>query len=88
MPAAELFSCWAVAAAVAAARGAAPRAIISVGDCDPAASAIDAATSPRPQMRRLLRGARELCAQWLAVSVPREANADADRLSHPELLPE
>eukprot|EP00965_Chrysotila_dentata_P172465 5691273-Pleurochrysis_carterae.AAC.1 len=36
MPAAEHFGCWAVAAAVAAVRGATPRAIISVGDCDPA----------------------------------------------------
>eukprot|EP00965_Chrysotila_dentata_P113932 3767249-Pleurochrysis_carterae.AAC.1 len=39
-------------------------------------------------MRRVLRGARGLCAQWLAVSVPREANGDADRLSHPDRLPE
>eukprot|EP00965_Chrysotila_dentata_P037260 1239870-Pleurochrysis_carterae.AAC.1 len=26
---------------------------------------------------------RGLAAQWLAVAVPREANGDADRLSHP-----
>eukprot|EP00965_Chrysotila_dentata_P116831 3861483-Pleurochrysis_carterae.AAC.1 len=37
-------------------------------------------------MRTLLRGARALCQQWLAVSVPREANGDADRLSHPHML--
>eukprot|EP00965_Chrysotila_dentata_P084401 2786896-Pleurochrysis_carterae.AAC.1 len=37
-------------------------------------------------MRELLRGARRLTSQWLAVSVPREANGDADRLSHPHLL--
>eukprot|EP00965_Chrysotila_dentata_P105899 3497923-Pleurochrysis_carterae.AAC.1 len=37
-------------------------------------------------MREVLRGARSLTAQWLAVSVPREANTDADRLSHPRLL--
>eukprot|EP00965_Chrysotila_dentata_P035189 1170832-Pleurochrysis_carterae.AAC.1 len=83
MPAAELFGVWAVAAAAAEARGAAPSAIISIGDCDPAAAALDEATSPRLQMRRLLRGARALATQWLGVSVPREANGDADRLSHP-----
>eukprot|EP00965_Chrysotila_dentata_P172491 5691830-Pleurochrysis_carterae.AAC.1 len=66
MPAAELFGCWAVVAATAEACGEAPRAIIAIGDCDPAASAIDAATSPQAQMRRVLRGARGLCAQWLA----------------------
>eukprot|EP00965_Chrysotila_dentata_P039284 1305550-Pleurochrysis_carterae.AAC.1 len=38
-------------------------------------------------MRRILRGARGLCTQWLGVSVPREANGDADRLSHPDMLP-
>eukprot|EP00965_Chrysotila_dentata_P128898 4261691-Pleurochrysis_carterae.AAC.1 len=86
MPAAELFGCWAVAAAVAAASNEAPRAVIAIGDCDPAAAALDAATSPRAQMRSVLRGARGLCAQWLGVSVPREANGDADRLSHPDLL--
>eukprot|EP00965_Chrysotila_dentata_P192162 6175008-Pleurochrysis_carterae.AAC.1 len=37
-------------------------------------------------MRELLRGARRLTSQWLAVSVSREANGDADRLSHPHLL--
>eukprot|EP00965_Chrysotila_dentata_P013064 431152-Pleurochrysis_carterae.AAC.1 len=37
-------------------------------------------------MRELLRRARRLTPQWLAVSVPREANVDADRLSHPHLL--
>eukprot|EP00965_Chrysotila_dentata_P111857 3699337-Pleurochrysis_carterae.AAC.1 len=39
-------------------------------------------------MRRLLRGARGLAQQWLGVSVPREANGDADRLSHPDKLPD
>eukprot|EP00965_Chrysotila_dentata_P174426 5757890-Pleurochrysis_carterae.AAC.1 len=37
-------------------------------------------------MRELLRSARRLTSQWLAVSVPREANGDADRLSHPRLV--
>eukprot|EP00965_Chrysotila_dentata_P178188 5885354-Pleurochrysis_carterae.AAC.2 len=42
--------------------------------------------APKAQMRALLRSARELCQQWCAVSVPREANGDADRLSHPDQL--
>eukprot|EP00965_Chrysotila_dentata_P032314 1077149-Pleurochrysis_carterae.AAC.1 len=29
-----------------------------------------------------------MATQWLAVSVPREANVDADRLSHPHLFGE
>eukprot|EP00965_Chrysotila_dentata_P162522 5366564-Pleurochrysis_carterae.AAC.1 len=32
------------------------------------------------------RGARTLMSQWLGVSVPREENGDADRLSHPSML--
>eukprot|EP00965_Chrysotila_dentata_P111616 3690416-Pleurochrysis_carterae.AAC.1 len=39
-------------------------------------------------MRELLGQARRLTSQWLAVSVPRDANVDADRLSHPHLLQE
>ena len=88
MPAAETFGQWAVAQAHAESTGLVPTAITAVGDCDPAAAAINAAASGRPQMRRLLRGARELCSQWLGVSVPRECNLDADRLSHPALLEE
>lgn len=88
MPAAETFGQWAVAQAHAESTGLIPTAITAVGDCDPAAAAINAAASGRPQMRRLLRGARELCSQWLAVSIPRECNLDADRLSHPALLEE
>eukprot|EP00965_Chrysotila_dentata_P170873 5639797-Pleurochrysis_carterae.AAC.1 len=34
-------------------------------------------------MRELLGAARGLTSQWLAVAVSREANVDADRLSHP-----
>ena len=86
MPAAELFGIVAVAAAVAAARGVQPTAIFAVGDCDAAASAVNATTSGKPQMRRLLC---ELGSPiWLAVSLPREANVDADRLSHPAMLAE
>ena len=88
MPAAETFGQWAMAQAFAEATGLAPTAITAVGDCDPAAAAINAAASGRPQMRQLLRGARTLCRQWLGVSIPRECNLDADRLSHPALLGE
>eukprot|EP00965_Chrysotila_dentata_P122683 4054943-Pleurochrysis_carterae.AAC.1 len=66
MPAAELFGIWATALATAEARGAAPRAVIAVGDCEPAAAATNAATSGVPQMRALVKGMRELATQWLA----------------------
>eukprot|EP00965_Chrysotila_dentata_P102255 3376167-Pleurochrysis_carterae.AAC.1 len=68
MPAAELFGTWAVAAAAAHAMGQTPRAVIAVGDCDPAAGALNAATSRVRQMRTLLAGARALTPHWLAVS--------------------
>jgi len=84
MPAAELFTTWAVAEA--AARAKPFTAVIAVGDCDPAADALDAASSATPQMGALLACARERAKQWLGVSVPREWNVDADRLSHPALL--
>ena len=88
MPAAELFTSWAVAEAAiaAAADGASTRAIIAVGDCDPAAAALNAASSSTPQMSTLLVGARVDIRQWLGVSIPREWNLDADRLSHPAQL--
>eukprot|EP00965_Chrysotila_dentata_P123505 4082530-Pleurochrysis_carterae.AAC.1 len=74
MPAAELFGAWAVAEAVSATRVERPAAVIAVGDCDPAASALNAASSGAAAMRELLRCARRLTSQWLAVSIPREAN--------------
>ena len=89
MPAAELFGpilASSAAARVLAARGGSLVAVTAIGDCAPAASALNAAASPNAQMRCLLEGARELTSQWLAVAVPREANGDADRLSHPENL--
>lgn len=88
MPAAETFGQWAAAQAYAEHTGMAPTTITAVGDCDPAAAAINAAASGKPQMRQLLRGARALCTQWLGVTIPREFNLDADRLSHPALLSE
>ena len=58
-------------------------AVIAVGDCAPAAAALNRASSPRALMRAVLRGARELSTQWLGVQVPRELNQRADALSHP-----
>eukprot|EP00965_Chrysotila_dentata_P229856 6197449-Pleurochrysis_carterae.AAC.3 len=87
MPTAELFGAWAVAEAIGTeSRMACLVAVIAVGDCDPAAAALNSASSGAAAMRELLRGARLLASQWLAVSVPREANGDADRLSHPHLM--
>eukprot|EP00965_Chrysotila_dentata_P066309 2195239-Pleurochrysis_carterae.AAC.1 len=68
MPAAELFGIWAVAQAGAAAAALEPTAVLSIGDCQPAAAAVNAATSGTAQMRALLAGARGLTAQWLAVA--------------------
>ena len=82
--AAELFATWAVAEAAASAKPF--TAVIAVGDCDPAADALDAASSATPQMSALLARARGSAKQWLGVSVPREWNLDADRLSHPAEL--
>ena len=84
MPAAELFATWAVAEAAASTKPF--TAVIAVGDCDPAADALDAASSATPQMSALLARARQSAKQWLGVSVPREWNLDADRLSHPAEL--
>jgi hypothetical protein len=82
MPAAELFGCAAMAAAVATL---APiKAIIAVTDCEPAAKATNAACSTSPVMQAIIRGARATTTQWLGVHVRRELNQDADRLSHPE----
>ena len=86
MPAAELFGQWATAEAAAEARGGPPTAVTAVGDCEPAAGALNAAASGNAQMRAILAGARVLCQQWLTVHVPREWNQDADRLSHPAQL--
>ena len=61
MPAAELFTTWAVAEAAAAAKPF--TAVIAVGDCDPAAHALDAASSATPQMSALLASARQRAKQ-------------------------
>ena len=82
-PAAELFGAWAVPqAAMHAGVEAGP--VYAIGDCDAAVGALNAAGSSNRQMHLLVVAARRLAAEWLAVSVPREANGDADTLSHPE----
>ena len=89
MPAAEMFGAWAVPAAAAQAAGWSYghlQSILAVGDCAPVGAAIDSGCSGSAQIRRLLRASRALCQQWLGVDVPREANRDADRLSHPKML--
>ena len=84
MPMAELFGQWAVPAAIAAAGGwRDPQAAFVFTDCAPAAAVMNAATSGNEAMRSLVGDARRVAAQWLAIAVPREANIDADRLSHP-----
>ena len=77
----ELFGTRAIAAAVMLARGRSASSITAVGDSDGAASVINSAASGNGQMRSLLSIASDPI--WLAISVPREANVDADRLSHP-----
>eukprot|EP00965_Chrysotila_dentata_P084945 2803957-Pleurochrysis_carterae.AAC.1 len=51
--------------------GRAPVAVIAVGDCNPAAAALNAASSGAAAIRALLGHARDLKRQWLVVSVPR-----------------
>eukprot|EP00965_Chrysotila_dentata_P046767 1552843-Pleurochrysis_carterae.AAC.1 len=65
-----------------------PTAVLSIGDCQPAAAAVNAATSGAAQMRKLLARACGLTSQWLAMAILREANGDADRLSHPAKMEE
>lgn len=85
MPAAETFAAYALAAAVAGMHQV--RAVVAVVDCAPAASAFSSLYSPVAQMRLLLGMGRRIVDRWLGVHVPREWNTDADRLSHPSLLP-
>ena len=90
MPAAELgvqLMVASLAAAAASRRGLRVRRVVAVGDCQPAARALDAlySTGGSVHMRTLVAAAAVADWQWLAVQVPREANTDADRLSHPEM---
>ena len=85
MPAAELFGSVAITAAVAAAIGSSPSAVFAITDCAPAAGVINTATSGVRQLRSLISIARACAPLWLGIAIPREANVDADRLSHPHL---
>lgn len=85
MPAGEAFASLALAEAVAAAVGSEARAVVAVGDCRPAASALSAIYSRSPQLRYLVGVARSVSTSWLGVAIPRELNVDADRLSHPSM---
>ena len=90
MPAAELAGQLLVAELVAREaqqRGLRVRRVIAVGDCEPATRALDAlrGSSTSPHMRSLVQRAELAPWRWLSVHVPREANVDADRLSHPQM---
>jgi hypothetical protein len=84
MPAAELFGMTAITAALH--EQIPVSAVIAVGDCLPAARAVNASSSSSAQMRHLIQGASQVVQQWLAVQVHREFNTDPDRLSHPDEL--
>ena len=85
VPAAELFTAVVLPRVVA--RVTAVRLVYSVVDCEPASHALVSQYSPNPQMRVLTDAARGCGLGWLAAQVMRDANQDADRLSHPPLLP-
>ena len=83
VPTAEGFGQFGVPFTVARHLGLDPVAVTAIGDCQPIARAVGAASSASPQLRVLLRAMRRLCEQWLGVHVPRDLNTDCDRLSHP-----
>ena len=62
--------------------------VYAVGDCEAAARAYSASHSGNPKMRAILPLARDTSRHCVGVHVPREANVDCDRLSHPHMLDE
>ena len=91
MPAAELLASYLVPLAVVDTLGLYPHTpehtqprIISISDCKPATYVLNSATSGEPTMRDIVCESRRFSRYWLGVAVPREANPDADMLSHPE----
>ena len=86
LPAAELFAAVVIPCLVAAATDFHVQGVCAVGDCDPAVAALNGGTSPKAPLRTVLLAARRLTTRWLGVSVPRDFNLDADRLSHPSQL--
>ena len=84
MPAAELFA--SVVLPRAFARVSSHSRTFAIGDCGPAVGTIDAMHSGNTQMRCILQAVHATAGTWVSVKVPREANLDADRLSHPSEL--
>ena len=84
MPAAELFAQALLPLLVA--RVAQSDVVYALGDCGPAVGVVDALYSRNPQMRATVLLTSAQPCTWVGVKVPREANRDADRLSHPALL--
>jgi hypothetical protein len=84
MPAGELYA--AILLPTMLARIARIRTCFAVGDCDPAVQTLRSSHSAHPQMRTLVDFASQAGFTWVPAQVPREANSDADRLSHPEQL--
>ena len=87
MPAAETFGTMAMPEAVRVA-GVEFRHVAAVGDCDPVEAGVTKGSSSRPQINRMHQRMRRTTTSWLATSVPRELNLDADLLSHPANLPD
>ena len=83
----ELFGATAMADAIASHLGSPTEDVIdsitAIGDSDSAAGVLNSAASGNRQMRTLLHLGPEPL--WLGVSVARELNTDADRLSHPSM---
>jgi hypothetical protein len=86
MPAAELFTQLVLPAAVA--RLTHLHTVFSVGDCEPSALVVGEMHSRNSQMRSLVASFATPGTTWIGAHVPREANLDADRLSHPSQLPD
>ena len=85
MPAAETFGTLVLPELVRA-RGVAFRHVAAVGDCDPVEAGVAKGGSTRPQINRMHQRMRRTTSSWLATSVPRDLNLDADNLSHPSRL--
>ena len=84
MPAAELFAQLVLPRALA--RVAHISSVFAVGDCEPSGRVVESLHSGNPIMRPLAQAARSAPWSWANAHVPREANTDADRLSHPAQL--
>ena len=86
MPAGELFASIILPRMVG--RHESIQTTFAVGDCEPAVHTLASLHSSHHQMRELAREAAREGTTWVPAHVRREANSDADRLSHPHLLTE